>query len=296
MRIAINTDFCNGLPIEDCLREIAAAGFASLLWGHHWNDDFLYSGVEIQAIRGMLERFGLELLDLHGSAGQEKCWFSTVEYERLAGVELVRNRLRMFGELSGRGVLVMHTPAIRSTTPPEEIPRIWQRVEALKRSLDELLPEAERCHCPIAIENHPRGSWQVLNALFDAYPSPWFGLCYDSGHGHVPGGSDQLAMLNARKNRLLAIHLHDNDSSMDQHQPPGFGTLDWEPVLTAIAESSYRNEALFEVRIDKTPFFPANGAPGLPEARAFLADAAARAATVAAMLKEKRARGKSSQE
>jgi sugar phosphate isomerase/epimerase len=49
------------------------------------------------------------LLDLHGSIGPEKNWASQREYERLAGVELVQNRIEMTAQLGGK-VIVMHVP------------------------------------------------------------------------------------------------------------------------------------------------------------------------------------------
>ncbi len=100
MNLAVNTDFICGVNSpEPMLRAIAEAGFTHLHWCHQWCSDFLYGPAELEAIQSWLRKYNLALLDIHGSAGQEKCWFSTVEYERRAGVELVANRLEMFARL-----------------------------------------------------------------------------------------------------------------------------------------------------------------------------------------------------
>ena len=96
MDIALNTDILRstGSP-EPYLRLIAEAGFTHLHWCHQWNTDFLYSSHEIAQLKKWLKQYGLKLLDIHGSAGMEKVWFSPEEYRRKSGVELVLNRIVM---------------------------------------------------------------------------------------------------------------------------------------------------------------------------------------------------------
>ena len=82
-QLAINTDFLRGtLSPEPYLRAIAEAGFTHLHWCHQWCTDFLYSRHEIAQYKAWLKELGLQLLDIHGSAGGEKCWFATEEYRR----------------------------------------------------------------------------------------------------------------------------------------------------------------------------------------------------------------------
>ncbi|MDD3117985.1 MAG: hypothetical protein PHQ27_02280, partial [Victivallales bacterium] len=139
MQLAINTDVLGdaGNP-EPVLAAIAAAGFTHLHWCHHWCTDFIYGRAEITALAGWLRQYGLQLLDVHGSAGVEKCWYAEIEYQRRAGVELVVNRLRMWAELGGTGVVMMHIPNFTPQTPAAVRPAIRRRIDALRRSLDEL--------------------------------------------------------------------------------------------------------------------------------------------------------------
>src|SRR5437867_2440189 len=110
MSLSITTDFARdtGNP-EPYLCEIAEAGFSHIHWCHHWNTDFMYCAAEIDQIGVWLKALHLQLLDIHASDGREKNWTSEREYERLAGVELVRNRIDMASAL-GADAIVMHVP------------------------------------------------------------------------------------------------------------------------------------------------------------------------------------------
>jgi len=286
MNLAINTDFNGGLGNpEPRLQAIAAAGFTHLHWCHQWCTDFLYGKAEIAAIAGWLKQYGLHLLDIHGSAGVEKCWFSAVEYQRRAGVELVANRLEMWAELGGTGSLMMHIPNFSAFTQPEDRPRIRQQVEALKRSLDELMPRMEQLHARIALENMWADDFVILKEMLALYPAERVGICYDSGHANsaaLPG----LASMETCKDRLMALHLHDNDGQGDLHQPPFMNTVDWSRLAELIRTSAYPRQISFELSMSNTPFYdPQQEDHQPPEAiAAFLADAYERCVRFARMV------------
>ena len=44
----------------------------------------------------------------------------------------------------------------------------------------------------------------------------------------------------------LAVHLHDNDQSKDQHLIPFDGTLNWENVVKQLKESNYNGPITME--------------------------------------------------
>ena len=176
--LSMTTDYANvstGSP-EPYLRRIAAAGFSHVHWCHHWNTDFLYADSEVEQIGKWLRELGLSLTDLHGSAGVEKAWGSPQEYERLAGIELVKNRIDMAARL-GADVVIMHFPA-----EPAEPEPFWAR---MRRTLDELEPFARSHGVRIAIENMSRDNFDAIERLFALYGPDYLGLCYDSGHGNV---------------------------------------------------------------------------------------------------------------
>lgn len=222
------------------LRAIAEAGFTHIHWCHHWCTDFLYSTHEIGRIVDWLQELGLQVTDIHASAGSEKAWASAKEYERLSGVELVVNRLEMAACISC-DVAVLHIPG----EPAEEPARTeyWDRVH---RSLDALEGYSRDTGVRIALENGgTTESWNPIKGVLADYPPDFIGLCYDCGHGNMSG--DGLDLLEAHADRLLAIHLHDNDGTGDQHILPFMGTVDWPRLTGILAASSYEKWANLEV-------------------------------------------------
>jgi len=215
---------------EPYLRRITDVGFTYVHWCHQWNTDFVYTPSEIRQIGRWLKTYGLQLLDLHGSVGPEKSWHSPLEHERRAGVELVRNRIAMAARL-GSDVVIMH--ALRWQPDIEGNQERWPQ---LLRSLDALEPFARRHGVRLAIENMPRDDFAGIRRLFAAYGPDYLGLCYDSGHGNDGEG---LSHLETVKDRLISIHLHDNDGSSDQHQLPLDGTVDWPRLAGILSTSSY---------------------------------------------------------
>lgn len=55
------------------------------------------------------------------------------------------------------------------------------------------------------------------------------GICFDVGHCHL--FFDDKFDTNYFKNKLFAIHLHDNDKSCDQHNLPFDGTINWQDAI-----------------------------------------------------------------
>ena len=129
--------------------------------------------------------------------------------------------------------------------------------DLMRKSIEELLAEAEKCGVIICIENSmsraacPKRVVQ-LKSEFD---SPYLGLCYDSGHAHQldaarnfpnsaihkfwkivgeaePEWDDQA--LERMFPEIVNCHLHDNDGSADSHLLPGKGTMDWKKVISLL--------------------------------------------------------------
>ncbi|MBT4500673.1 MAG: sugar phosphate isomerase/epimerase [Gemmatimonadetes bacterium] len=237
MPLSVTTDYATskGNP-GPYLKRIADAGFSHIHWCHQWNTDFLYSRWEIDQIASWLAEYDLQLLDLHASVGPEKSWSSAVEYERKSGVELVANRIDMAARLDCE-VIIMHTPG-----EPDDPAAKETYLDPLRLSLDELEPIAREKRARIAVEN---GDFRTLCRLFDAYPPDYLGLCYDSGHGNmIPDGLDHLDSL---KDRLISVHLHDNDGEGDQHNLLFTGTVDWPRLAAIMASSGYKKCVSMEV-------------------------------------------------
>lgn len=244
--LSLATDYATskGCP-EPALRAIAHAGFSHVHWCFHWDSDFLYHECEIEAIRRWLDDYGLAVPDMHGSSGQEKVWCSAVEYERLAGVELVKNRIGFAASL-GADAVAMHIP-----TEPDEVGQrdlYWAR---LRKTFDAIEPFARERGVRIAIENLGNNNFDTIERAFEFYGPDYVGLCYDSGHGNMTGNG--LDRLDGMKDRLVVVHLHDNHGEEDEHLRPFLGTVDWERLAALIAASAYDKPISMEISQPRHP-------------------------------------------
>lgn len=239
MELAMATDYASDIGnAEPSLRRIAAAGFRHIQWIHHWRHDFIYTEPEIRHIAGLMEELGLSLYDIHAPTGAEKNWFSAVEYQRLAGVEIIKNRVEMCRTLGG-SVIVAHVP--------EFIPESRETWRQLKKSLDELEAFCDQRSVRIAVENRAADEFDGIRELFAEYGPEFIGLCYDSGHGNI--GGKGLGHLDSVKERVISLHLHDNDGAVDEHKPVFTGTVDWEELVRIVVASPYREFLTFETDI-----------------------------------------------
>ena len=243
--LSITSDYASGTGCpEPSLRRIAAAGFTHLHWCHQWCTDFLYTAPEVRQIQLWLKEFGLSACDVHASHGQEKAWGSRREHERLAGLDLIRNRIQ-FAERIGADVIILHLPP--APEAPADDPRFLDRLRA---SIDALLPDLGASGVRLAFENMGKDNFGLIARLLGEYGSDRIGLCYDAGHGNL--NPDSLDRLDALRDRLIAVHLHDNDGRSDQHLPPFQGTVDWPRLAGILARSSYAKPLSFEVAIRAT--------------------------------------------
>lgn len=268
--LSMTSDYATsvGCP-EPYLRRIRQAGFSHVHWCHQWNTDFVYVDCEVRQIAAWLRDFGLRLNDLHASHGREKDWGSAAEYERLAGVELIRNRIEMTARL-GADVVILHLPA-EVGEHDQAGEEAWSR---LRRSLDALEPYSRAQHVRIAIEN---GDFEAIERVLAAYDPEFLGLCYDSGHGNMV--ADGLDRLESLQHRLISIHLHDNDGLSDQHKLPFTGTVDWPRLARILAGSSYTKCVSLETTMGKT---------GIDDEDTFLARAFEAGTRLADMIEEHR--------
>lgn len=256
--LSITTDYqlSRGNPYP-YLQAIAEAGFTHIHWCHQWNTDFVYHPSEIKQIGNWLRELNLQLLDTHGSEGQEKFWYAPEEYARLAGIELVKNRIDFTAALGGDAV-VMHA------YPPTADPVLAQYndliFDQLCRSLDDLQPYAAARGIKIALENlidfagvrsgavtaaEAGDNFELILRVYERYDPAYIGFCYDSGHAIL--GHSRMARLAPLMTRLTVLHLNDNDGQGDLHLLPFAGAVDWELAARLIADSPYSKPMSYEV-------------------------------------------------
>jgi len=230
--LSMTTDYA-GVSRGDAgpyLQRIAEAGFPAIHWCHEWCTDTLYRAEEIRRIRAQLRALRLDLVDLHASHGQTCHYYAVESAERRRGVALLLNRLEMVDALGGRAA-VLHPPIL----PADGAEALW---DACRRGVDEVEPFLRRTGLRLAFENlASHASWDVIARLCDAYGADVVGLCFDAGHANlIEGGVGELDRL---RDRIVALHLHDNEGQEDRHWHPFDGSMDWPAFASVLAASPY---------------------------------------------------------
>ena len=111
-----------------------------------------------------------------------------------------------------------------------------------------LIPYAEEFNLKIAIENipdciteTPKGLLELIHLL----DHEAFTVCYDVGHANICG-QDPAGMIRQLGKLIGCTHIHDNDGIHDSHTLPYCGTIDWERVMKAFAETGYSGDLNYE--------------------------------------------------
>ena len=290
-----NNDLHNWTEIERQIRFLAEAGFTHTQWMQNWQGEYLYSRSEMFQARDVLRHYDICAHSIHATEGGErlttvngkplfrnryrledirKDYTSKNEYLRLAGVDLLKNRIDLCTHI-GASVMVLHMqlPYILFEEKPQEKTAYYRQV---MKSFDEVQEYAKAAGVRIALENMictpQKYQDEQFDLLFNEYDSDFLGFAYDSGHGSLMCREDHYHFLKKYNDRLYATHLQDNASipddllfqedgdqadlevlRHDSHWVPnvdgslGRGILDWDKIAKYVAKAPMQLPADFEV-------------------------------------------------
>lgn len=265
--------------IEQTIKNISEAGFTHIHWCHEWDGDYTYSVYEMQQIKEWLAKYGVKMKGLHASEGMRwrgsktkfhyRCdtynrrdFTAFNEWNRLAGVELVKNRIEMANVL-GATEIVLHMQVPYKSFDEDTTYKERYFAQAYK-SFDELKDYALEKNVRICLENQlgTPNKYQIdqFDRMFARYDKGFLGFCFDTGHGLITG-EDCLEMPKRYQDRLYMIHLSDNHGlssdecwedgfllgACDEHLNPYFGTFDWKGFSEIVAASPYEMPPVIEV-------------------------------------------------
>ncbi len=290
---SVNSDYNNDLhswaQIERQVKNIAKAGFTHIQWIHDWDGEYLYSPSEMFQVRDLLRDCGLRAHTIHASEGGKrtvirdgvpvfrngerfseirKDYTSANEYTRLAGVDLLKNRIDLCSHIGASAmVLHMQMPWQWFEENPQNKEDYFRQVY---KSFDEIAPYAKAAGVRIALENlictPMRLQEEQFDRMFDRYDDDFLGFTFDSGHATLVCGSDYLYFLKKYHSRLYATHLQENHGidpafstdptkalTSDSHwvpmDPRGGGLIDWDEIARWVAKAPLDLPADFEVGI-----------------------------------------------
>lgn len=272
MQLGINTDFDREYvrveDIRNSLAQIAAAGFSHMHWCYEWDGDYIYATSEMRQIKDWMDEYGLRPKSLHASKGSRrggdarisghyrKDYTSDLEPNRIAGMELIQNRVELAHFLGATEIVLhMYLPFEEFECNPEYKEIFYRQV---CRSLDELMLFCLERKVRICLENlfEAPGELQIeqFSRLLGRYPKEFLGLCVDTGHAYLVWGSDFVEKLvRPFRDRIYSVHLHDNKGwgdvpgCGDAHRIPGDPDFPWEAFMAVLKDSAYEAPLVLEV-------------------------------------------------
>lgn len=128
-----------------------------------------------------------------------------------------------------------------------------KQIRYFQESLRELAEYCERLNVKVAVENLPFPNHvELVMEMIEPFSDSNVGVCLDTGHCHCVGESVDNA-LKICGNRLIALHIQDNDGSMDQHLVPFEGTIPWKSFYQSLCDkTNFQGVLIYE------PLFKSN--------------------------------------
>ena len=213
---------------------------------------------ELLRLKKLMDGYGLEVSvhtsfwDLNPSTHYPELFKLTVKQVK-RGVDACK--------ILGGDIAVIH-PGRCATL---EVEKVWRASERkYLEFLDACAPYAKRAGVKLAIENggtpnNPYSGLGELSLLVSEFEE--VGIAFDIGHAYLrkrklgvkkPEKRMAKAVRNMRE-KLLHVHLHDNDGEEDKHLVPGKGKIDFGPILEAIRSVGYQRMLIAELWNPKKP-------------------------------------------
>ncbi|MCQ2382477.1 MAG: sugar phosphate isomerase/epimerase [Clostridia bacterium] len=213
--------------IKHTIETIKSAGFDGVFiqW-YDKNQDFT-----IQQQVDLCKELGLKILFAHFEYKE----INNIWIEGESGDKLVKKYLQNLDEckLNGIDMVCMHLTSKYIAPDPNNL--------GIQR-LQTIIDYAEKLGIKIAFENTKIHGY--LEYVFNRIKNKNAGICYDAGHCHCHF-HDKFSW-EKFKNKIFAVHLHDNDQSKDQHLLPFDGTIDWQKLVNNLKETNYNGPVILE--------------------------------------------------
>ncbi len=220
------------LPIEEKLKMIKDVGFETICtW---WGNDFDQTDGDYRTHADLAQKYGLYLEHSHiPYYGCDNLWL-----DNLDGQEILRihtEAVKYAGQ-SGVPTLVMH--------PHDRVITEGKRFDIFTDRLRRIIDSCDKYGVRLAIENLSDNTVirQVQDMVRDI---PFVGMCFDAGHNNVAGKGD-LSLLEEYKDKIFALHIHDNDTTKDAHLIPYEGNVNWKGFTKIMADSPFEGSLMLE--------------------------------------------------
>ena len=212
---------------QETIYAIKNAGFdgAFIQW---YNEDWTFSQQEQLEL---CKSLGLEIPFVHlGYNGINNIWL-----EGEAGDNLVNGFLNDLNVCSKNDIYMVIIHVSSKAIAPEP------NLVGVKR-FQTIVDYAEKLNIKVAFENGRREGY--LEYILKHIKNKNAGVCFDVGHCHCYF-KDKFNW-DVFKNKIFAIHLHDNDGTSDSHLLPFDGTINWDDLSKNLKKANYNGPITLE--------------------------------------------------
>jgi len=224
---------------KDAVRRASELGFGSweiMLEGRHLQNDYT-------EVKELADSYGLELFihapfsDLNIASPNERIRKETLS-QIFKAIEIA--------DFLESKIVTLHTGR------PSPI-GMFLREDAWEtnlKSIGEILEFGSDFDLKLCLENMPNfpGAFcckiDELRRVLDI--NPGLGLTLDIAHAHTYG--DEIEYLKELKDRMLHVHLHDNDGVSDSHSAVGEGNIDFDRVMYHLKD--FKGYGIIETRTE----------------------------------------------
>ncbi|HAI13323.1 MAG TPA: hypothetical protein DCM28_16570 [Phycisphaerales bacterium] len=186
-----------------------------------------------QAIR----EIGIEPISVHGP------YYPLLDTDRAEGIAMLSRHAKAASAMKVKA-MVIHPVyhKLLHVTPIMKQAMQWD--VDLSLAISDVLGDSGTL---LAIENVPFNSFAYLQALLEQLDRTNIGMCFDTGHYHVRPEHSIEKIIDTFGNRIVHLHLSDNNGLSDQHLPIGQGTFDWKRFFACFDPQQINNHLMVEL-------------------------------------------------
>lgn len=259
--IGISTSMFSNLAGEDIVKQVVDLGFTQL------ELNFLLTPEQVKVIVLLAAKEGINISSLHNFVpeppqGERAFMLSDIDQDlRRRAVQLTKDTILLASDV-GASAVVLHMgqprgwdyerlqvelrEMIQYKASPDDIETLRQRLilerkglsgeylDSMLRSLDDIIILSDNLRVGLGVENRYHygafPNFEELGVIFQEFSGSRLGYWHDCGHAHhfaYCGLGAESEGIEAFKDLLLGIHLHDASLWQDHRLPSADGDIDF---------------------------------------------------------------------
>lgn len=214
---------------KDTILAIKEVGFENVFIQYYHRDNYEFDQIkQIDYCREL----GLNIIFCHlGYDNINEIWIEGDSGEKVTNQYIEDLNLMYKNKID---MVVMHLTTHKESPMYNEI-----GLERIKK----IVAHAKKLGIKIAFENTRKKGY--LEFVLKNIKEENVGICFDAGHYHCHFNDD--FDFEFFKDRIFAVHFHDNDKTGDLHLLPFDGTINWNDVLKKLKQSNYSGPITLEL-------------------------------------------------